>query len=148
MHATDENQPLRGTARGLTILLVDDDAFGLAWLRHVLGPCAREIVVAHDGRQAWSLLHEGLRPDVCVCDVHLPGMGGLQFLEQVRADPALEDLPFLLVSGAADGNLVREAAASHACAYTQRPYLALQARSVLAAAVLESRRMRSEIACA
>ncbi|WP_427911411.1 response regulator [Ramlibacter sp. MMS24-I3-19] len=129
----------------MKILAVDDNALGRAWLREVLGPCTQEIVVARNGDEAWSLLHGGLRPDVCVCDMHVPATGGLRLVERVRADRTLDDLPFVLVSVTADCEDVRQAAARHACAYTLKPFLALQARSALAAAVLASRRTRDAV---
>lgn len=128
----------------MKVLLVDDDPIGLAWLRQVLSPFAREVLLARNGMQAWALLRGGFRPDACLCELRMQGMDGLQLLGKVRTDPVLDDLPFVLVSAAADRDAVQEAAAVRASAYMLKPHLVSQARGVLAAAVLACRRARCE----
>jgi two-component system chemotaxis response regulator CheY len=129
---------------GILALVVDDDPVARSWLGAVLTPHVGEIVTATDGDEAWALLAAGLRPAVCVADVVMERVGGLELLRQVRADPLFDDLPFILVSVAAQRDTVGEASAHQASAYLLKPFFAAQARCVMAAVVRECRLARAE----
>ena len=67
----------------LKLLLIEDDATMQAALQRALGRRGMEVTPCHDGRQAlaqWT----AVQPDVVVLDLSLPGLDGLQVLEQAR----------------------------------------------------------------
>jgi CheY-like chemotaxis protein len=75
----------------ITVLVVDDDdvdvmAIQRAFRTHNL---ANPIVVAHDGMDALALLRSNavVRPYVIVLDLNMPCVDGIEFLDQLRADP-------------------------------------------------------------
>ncbi|MDL5032833.1 PAS domain S-box protein [Pelomonas sp. APW6] len=53
--------------------------------------------IREDGRSGLAALHER-RPDLLLLDMQLPDMDGLEVLRALRKDPALADLPVLIVS--------------------------------------------------
>lgn len=55
-------------------------------------------------------------------DFNMPGMDGLEFLRQVRADPALKSMAFLLLTGRADKELVQRAAQFGVNNYVVKPF--------------------------
>jgi CheY-like chemotaxis protein len=58
-----------------------------------------EIEVAYDGWTGLTLAHE-IRPDLILCDVGLPGgMDGYAFAREARADPRLNSIRMVAVSG-------------------------------------------------
>jgi DNA-binding NtrC family response regulator len=65
------------------ILIVDDDANIRASLAEALAEQGAEVNVADDGMTALPLL-ERFDPDLVLCDVRMPEIGGLAFLEMVR----------------------------------------------------------------
>ena len=66
-------------------ILVIDDEFGLRHaLSRILGAEGHDVVVAEDGASALQTIN-GTAPDLVLCDVRMPGMNGLEFLEQFRA---------------------------------------------------------------
>ena len=66
-------------------ILVVDDEFGLRHaLSRILGAEGHDVAVADDGASALQLLN-GTAPDLVLCDVRMPGMNGLEFLERYRA---------------------------------------------------------------
>jgi two-component system KDP operon response regulator KdpE len=81
----------------LKILVIDDDRC----IREALGgsislefePC--EVIEAADGETGLELFFQA-RPDAIVLDIGLPGMSGLEVLQQVK--PA-SDVPVLILSG-------------------------------------------------
>jgi two-component system, NtrC family, response regulator AtoC len=66
------------------ILIVDDEKNMLHMLSASLGKEGYEVVTTTDGRQ--GIAHALESPfDFILCDVKMPGMGGLEFLETVKA---------------------------------------------------------------
>jgi CheY-like chemotaxis protein len=80
-------------------LLIDDDQSNLEVMQQMLHLEGHELVWAADGRQGLELVRQ-LRPDLIICDVIMPHLGGYAVLETVRADPQLSAVPVLLFSAA------------------------------------------------
>lgn len=86
---------------GLTLLVVDDDPDIRFYVRQcVLGEAGRiaKVIEAADGESGLAALRAE-RPDVLVCDVLLPRLGGYALCERLRADPATSRIPVLLITG-------------------------------------------------
>lgn len=103
--------------RPLTFLIVDDDdvdRMGLmrAFRRHhVTNP----VYEAHDGLEALDLLRGPGRvvhePYIILLDLNMPRMSGIEFLDEIRADPALHTaIVFVLTTS----NEERDRAAAYA----------------------------------
>lgn len=128
----------------MKILIVDDDEVARLALSAVLAPCATEIVLAGDGEAAFALLEGGLRPAVCCCDVVMPRLDGLGLLRKVRAHPVWNDLPFILISAAADRATVESAIASGVAGYILKPFLAAQTRNTVERVIRTHNAARAE----
>lgn len=80
-----------------TALIVDDEPH----IRRVAGVALRAIgctvVSAVNGEQAWEEIQHS-RPDILVSDVQMPKIDGLQLVRLVRSEPALADLPIILLT--------------------------------------------------
>lgn len=65
----------------LRVLVLDDDHLLLEVMREMLSSCGDcEIVLELDARQALARLTEAM-PDVVICDLVLPEMDGIEFLQ-------------------------------------------------------------------
>src|SRR5262245_26059049 len=82
-----------------TLLLVDDSEAVLAFEMAALS-AHYTLRTAHDGRQALDALAE-LRPAAILLDLSMPVMNGEEVLEALQRDPALCDIPVLVVSAEA-----------------------------------------------
>ena len=87
----------------LRVLLVEDDPVDVmnvqrAFRRsHVLNP----LIVAANGAQAIELLRSGSVPTthlLILLDLTMPEMSGVEFLRQIRRDPALLRLPVVVLT--------------------------------------------------
>ena len=79
------------------ILIVDDSETVLHFLRLVLEREAYEVDTACDGTGGLAKAHQSL-PDLIVTDSIMPGMDGFAFLHALRADPATEAVPVIMLT--------------------------------------------------
>ena len=68
----------------LKVLLVDDEEDFVSTLSERLRLRDIETLVATDGDQALDIMEEG-RPPVVVLDVMMPGIGGIEVLQQIKS---------------------------------------------------------------
>jgi len=66
------------------ILLVDDEPGMLRYIRTLLEVDEYRVETASSGEEAVERVHKGLQPDLVLLDVLMPGIDGLQTLEQLR----------------------------------------------------------------
>lgn len=79
------------------LLAIDDDETNLALLRSVLS--AYRVTTCHGPQEALARLRdEGLRPDLIVCDVTMPGMTGFELHARLRDLPTLRSVPFVYLT--------------------------------------------------
>ena len=71
-----------------TILIVDDRPSNRAFLCALLGHTGHRLLEAEDGAQALALTRSD-HPDLIITDILMPTMDGYEFVQQLRADPAL-----------------------------------------------------------
>ncbi len=81
------------------VLLAEDDAELRAALRDVLTLAGYSVVAVDNGQEALDYLRQVLHPSFVVLDLVMPVMDGWAFLEEKNADPALESIPVIVISG-------------------------------------------------
>jgi CheY-like chemotaxis protein len=94
------------------VLLVDDVPFIRDLFGRVLTKSGMAVTFAEDGVDGLAAARARL-PDVIVCDLDMPNMGGLALCRALRDDPATRDVPILVVSG--DGTAQTTAALDAGC---------------------------------
>jgi two-component system cell cycle response regulator DivK len=72
---------------GAVVLIVEDNPRNLTLVRDVLGHAGYETLEAVDGETGLAVARER-RPDLVLMDLNLPGMTGIEALQQLRADTA------------------------------------------------------------
>jgi signal transduction histidine kinase/CheY-like chemotaxis protein/HAMP domain-containing protein len=97
--ATDTHEPAASQVKPRTnrVLVIDDDATVRDLMRRVLSREGFDVVTAADGKEGLALARE-LRPSVITLDVMMHEMDGWSVLQAIRADPALADIPVVMVS--------------------------------------------------
>jgi signal transduction histidine kinase len=127
---------------GARILLADDNADMRGYFTSLLSP-DYNLEVVSDGEAALAAARR-LRPELIVSDVMMPRLDGFGLIKAVRADPALRDIPIILVSARAGEESRIEGLDAGADDYLVKPF---SARELLArvGAMLERTRLHAVV---
>ena len=79
------------------ILVVDDEPSVLKILTKRLQTQHYDVVTASDGVQALDLLPT-VKPDLIISDIMMPNMDGYTFITKLRNQPALANIPVLILT--------------------------------------------------
>jgi len=142
---TESGEPRRSDHRfvatfGARILLADDNADMRGYFTSLLTPDYRLEAVT-DGEAALAAARRE-RPELIVSDVMMPRLDGFGLIKALRADPALRDVPVILVSARAGEESRIEGLDAGADDYLVKPF---SARELLArvGAMLERTRLHA-----
>lgn len=110
--------------KNLRFLVVDDFATMRRIVRNLLKDLGfNNVEEAEDGQDALNKLRESTF-DFVVSDWNMPNMDGLQLLSEIRKDPALGQLPVLMVTAEAKKENIIAAAQAGASGYVVKPFTA------------------------
>jgi len=80
-------------------ILICEDSFTTRELeRSIFEAAGYDVEVAMDGAQGLSKLRQGLQFDAVVTDVQMPNMTGFELTRAIKNDPALDQLPVIIVT--------------------------------------------------
>jgi len=86
-----------GTMRRKRVLVVEDSITVREVERQILRQRGYDVTVAVDGQEGWNVARA--EPfDLIVTDVDMPRMNGLELVRAVRANPAIQEVPIIIVS--------------------------------------------------
>jgi two-component system response regulator MprA len=101
------------------LLVVDDDHDILLSLQDALEMEGYRVATASTGREAQEALEHGLRPDLILLDLMMPGVSGWGFRAWQRSRQEFVSIPVVIVSG--QGLSAREVARLGADGYLPKP---------------------------
>lgn len=87
------------------VLLVDDEVDLLRLWRLRLESKGYEVAVAKSGEEALATFTT-FKPEVVLTDLRMPGIDGFEMIRRLRADPQLQELDIVVVSGLADDEIL------------------------------------------
>jgi two-component system cell cycle sensor histidine kinase/response regulator CckA len=118
---------------GRRLLLVEDEAPLHRLLTRALKTSGYEVTAVEDGEAALGAIAAGLKPDLVISDISMPGsIDGLTLARRLReADPTL---PVLLMSGYAEGTLSGEVVSENFL-FLQKPFRISEMLALVASAI-------------
>ncbi|MEM7024428.1 MAG: response regulator [Pseudomonadota bacterium] len=117
------------------ILIVDDYSRMLCIIRRLLKQLGFDQVdEASDGQSALAKLRQK-DYRLVISDWNMEPMSGLELLREMRSDPTLAELPFIMVTAETREARIAEARAAGASGYVIKPFGAEALSSEIAAAV-------------
>ncbi len=81
-----------------TILVADDDRTAQQTLEALLTGQGYRVVFAHNGEEALIRVQEA-KPDLCVLDIDMPRLNGLEVCRRIKSDEETRLLPVIMLTG-------------------------------------------------
>jgi CheY-like chemotaxis protein len=115
--------------RAIDILLVEDDPGDELITREAFehNKLKNRLHVAHDGEEGLNYLYrrgefaDAPRPDLILLDLNLPKYDGRQLLEKIKSDPALAQIPVVVLTTSSAEEDILKSYKLHANAYVTKP---------------------------
>ena len=126
------------------VLVVEDNAEIRRLLRRQLGDTYR-LLEAEDGVRGLEVAKTSM-PDVIISDILMPRMGGVELCRAVKADPALEFIPVVLLTAKASSEDKLSGLESGADEYLSKPFEKRELRARLANLISSRQRLKAHVA--
>ena len=104
-----------------TVLVADDEQDILNLVRFRLERDGYDVVCAADGAEAIALARSA-QPALCVLDVMMPKLTGIEVLQQLRADPATAGIRVILLTARGQDGDVDQGFEAGANDYVTKPF--------------------------
>jgi len=104
----------------MTILIVEDNPANQLLVSAVLEREGYRLELAGSAVEARQVLARGL-PDLILMDIQLPGMDGLTFTRELKADPASNGIPVVALTALAMSGDRERALAAGCTGYISKP---------------------------
>ena len=124
------------------ILAVDDEVSSLAIMDVHFAEAGYQLLPAHDGVIALRKLEEN--PDIAaiVLDKTMRNLGGMAFLQKIKADARFADMPVVMLTGAATVEDAVEGIAAGVRYYLTKPYSGAMLIEIVNLALQEVRNIK------
>jgi chemosensory pili system protein ChpA (sensor histidine kinase/response regulator) len=104
------------------ILIVDDSINVRRYLALTLEKGGYQVEQAKDGQDAWEKLESGLKVQAVICDIEMPRLDGYSFLERVKSNDILRNIPVAMLTSRSSNKHRQLAMQLGARAYFSKPY--------------------------
>jgi len=82
------------------ILIIEDNPTNMELMVYLLKAFGHTPLLAYDGEEGIKMVQQD-RPDLIVCDVHLPKLDGYGVVKYFKNDPVLRSIPIIAVTALA-----------------------------------------------
>lgn len=79
------------------------------------------VYTACNGLEGLQIIRSN-KPDLILCDIHMPIMDGYAVLENIREDPSLNMIPFIILSAFSERTEVQKGLQNGASHYIIKPF--------------------------
>lgn len=145
--AASEAQPAPTSAtpgQARPVLVVDDNPDNRDLLARQLARQGHQVLTAANGQQALELLR-AQACDLVLLDLMMPELDGFQTLEQIKNDPALRDIPVIMISAVDEMESVVRCITLGATDYLPKPFNPVLLRARVGACLAQKRLRDGEL---
>jgi CheY-like chemotaxis protein len=111
------------TKESINILLIDDDKDDQFFFIRALKDFDSTIVcqVANDGLKGLIFLENNPNPDIIFLDLNMPKMNGFDFLEKIKKDEKMKNIPVVIFTTSNHYKDIKKAGELKAVAFLTKP---------------------------
>lgn len=113
------------------VLVADDDPEICTLIKTILNKGPFETVACNDAESALVHIQRDAPYDILISDFMLPGISGIDLIEQVRQTPATARMPIVMISGHNNYAMDARAKAAGANAFLNKPFTLSQLRTTV-----------------
>lgn len=103
-------------------MIVDDSSMMRLALRSALAEAGYAVIEAIHGVDALEKLQKGQKVNLIICDVNMPEMDGLTFVNTYRAIPELQYIPVLMLTTESGQDKKEQGKAAGVRAWMVKPF--------------------------
>lgn len=103
------------------ILVVDDEEDLLEIIRSHLEDASYQVVTARDGEQGLAMAKR-IKPNLIILDIAMPVMNGMEMLEHLRSEPALAQMPVVMLTAQGQTSHIMDAGRLKAVDFLIKPF--------------------------
>ncbi len=130
------------TGGGVSVLLAEDSPTQAEQLKDLLETRGYAVVLASDGKQALEAARRG-KPTLVITDIVMPGMDGYALCRALKSDPALKDVPVIMLTALSSMQEIAKSLECGADNFIRKPYEPANLLSRIDY-ILSNRALRSE----
>jgi len=104
-----------------TIMLVDDSATILLSISNILAKAGYAVEKASNAAEGLTKFAGGVKLDLLITDLNMPGMNGIDFIKEVRKLPNYKFMPILFLTTESQQSKRLEAKAAGASGWLVKP---------------------------
>jgi two-component system chemotaxis response regulator CheY len=104
-----------------TIMLVDDSATILLSISSILSKAGYTVEKAANAEAALQKFKAGVKIDLLITDLNMPGMNGIELIKEVRQMPGYKFVPILFLTTESQQMKKQEAKAAGASGWIVKP---------------------------
>lgn len=104
-----------------TVMLVDDSATILLSISNILTKAGYAVEKAPNAQEGMNKFKAGVKVDLLITDLNMPGMNGIEFIKEVRKLPSYKFMPILFLTTESQQAKRMEAKAAGASGWLVKP---------------------------
>jgi CheY-like chemotaxis protein len=125
--------------RQKTVLIIEDEEDAAELFAEMMRVSSFRVLKTSSSMPALSMMSAEM-PDVVILDIMMPEISGLDILHQMRQDPALADIPVVIVSAKSMPADIRNGMEAGAFTYLTKPVGFLDLKEAVESALAIDRR--------
>ena len=115
------------------VLIVDDNPEIRSLIYTTLGETFFTLGEAANGGQALEYLDDNDLPDAMILDLAMPGMSGIEVMQEIKGDPETAHIEIVVLSANADQQAQNELVSMGAAAILTKPFSPLELLQIVEA---------------
>ncbi len=105
-----------------TILIVDDSLTVRQQVSMILTSAGYQVIEAFDGQDGVERVRASASVSMVLCDLNMPRMNGLEFLETIKGDAAGPPVPVVILTTDGSSELISRAKRAGAKGWIVKPF--------------------------